>query len=1600
MDDRSKPGGIADGVLHDRGKPPESLKDFTNVPLSVDGAEYLNEPVVEELSTPGTAPIRGIGLRVTNIEGNPLIPRRGMFSTSNASVLDGLMSISKPVENLFAAGASSSTTSKDDTAGQCHETLSFANVVQRNKADVKVNFRSLETSEKQDGCDVVLSRESVRVVHDKLANTLYGYFLGDRVAFPVVDYFVRNNWKRYGLQKSMMNATAFSSSSLLIKQLEKKEVKKVQVWVKFHEVPLAAYTEDGLSLIATTIGVPKALDSFTTSMCVDVWGRSSYARALVEISADSELKEELTIAVPCLDGDGFVKEKVYVEYEWCPHRCGRCCVFGHTHENCPLQAPRVSKDKKQQHKGPGYDRKMKQPVQDPGPSKRQPTVDDDGYTTVLGKKAAKKVGFNVNKPKPKFEYRPVSTNRKDNGKSKSESTNVVSRNPFDVLNEVNEEQGQRSKSAGDGNEDSDEDEVMEGYCEMDDFLMEGTHKVQGASTPSPVVSNANYYVTRRELWYRLSKHKVLVGNNPWVILGDFNSALNLDDKSMGVSNISAGMREFQDCISEIEVFDINSSGLHYTWSQKPKKGAGLLKKIDRVLGNTPFVDSFPNSVAFFHPYRLSDHCPCLLKIPKPGKSKHRPFKFANFLVYKPGFLKTVKKAWDTNIEGVLQFRVVKKLRLLKNPLRALLFQQGNLHKKVEVLRSKLDAIQRDIDSSPLNVVLCDQEIKISAEFQEACLDEERFLKQKSKVDWLRAGDANTAFFHASLKCRNHSTRIDVITNSEGVMFEGENVSKAIVTHYEKFLGSEDAIAIRPTQELFSKRLNDDDALHMIRPVMSQEVKLAMFSIGNDKAPGPDGFSAAFFKSAWDIIGLDVSNAIIDFFNTGKLLRELNNTLIVLIPKKATPYSVTDYRPIACCNVIYKCISKIVADRIKGSLNQIVSINQSAFIPGRKISDNILLTQELMHNYHRSYGPPRCAFKVDIQKAYDTVHWGFLKDVLVGFGFNPKMVEWIMICVSTPSYSLCVNGEVHGYFRGRRGLRQGDPLSPYLFTLVMEILTCILQHGSRLGSSFKFHNRCEKQRIINLCFADDLFLFARGDVHSASFIMESLTQFTNMSGLVPSIQKSTAFFCNVSDLVKEAILNVLPFEEGSLPVRYLGVPLISTRLLAKDCDVLVERMEKRIANWKNKLLSFAGRLQLIISVLAALHVYWSSVFILPASIIKDLEAKMRNFLWSQEASFHRGKAKVSWSSICVPKYEGGLGIRRVGDVNKALMASHAWSILNKRDSLWVAWIYSYRLKHHNFWTCREGSNCSWSWRKLLHIRPLLRSHIWSKLGNGNDTSAWYDLWSQLGPLTNLISARVITNAGFRLNDKVADVFLDTSWAWPEGWRSRFPMLDQLDNIRLNPNSTDRLCWKEGDVTHDFSSSIAWHSVRSREQEIDWVNLVWFPQCIPRHAFLMWLIMRRKLLTQDIILQWDISRRKNMNMMCCLLCYENVDSHEHLFFECSFSSKIWLMVREKAGMARVDPKWSSIIGWLKARGSSKSAALYVSKLLVGATAYVIWQERNARLFRNQTRPPDTIRDTILKTIRYKLMGAKFRQCINVTRLRDEWGIAEETVNDDGG
>ncbi|KAJ0568029.1 putative RNA-directed DNA polymerase [Helianthus annuus] len=640
----------------------------------------------------------------------------------------------------------------------------------------------------------------------------------------------------------------------------------------------------------------------------------------------------------------------------------------------------------------------------------------------------------------------------------------------------------------------------------------------------------------------------------------------------------------------------------------------------------------------------------------------------------------------------------------------------------------------------------------------------------------------------------------------------------------------------------------------------------------------------------------------------------------------------------------------------------------------------------MHNYHRSTGPPRCAMKVDIQKAYDTVDWRFLRDILHGFGFRSLFISWIMECVTTSSFSLSINGNIHGYFKGKRGLRQGDPMSPYLFTMVMEVLTLILAKTAMLDATFRFHNKCEKQMIINLCFADDLFLFARGEVSSVKVIVKSLKEFQEVSGLIPSNAKSTIFYCNVSNSVKARIANLVPFYEGKLPIKYLGVPLLASRLLVKDCKVLVERMSKRIDDWKNRFLSFAGRLQLVVSVLSSIHVYWASVFIIPVSIIKELECKMKWFLWGN-GNGSKGRAKVAWKEVCIPKIEGGLGIRRISEVNKSLMAYHIYSLIAGRESLWTNWVRNYRLCGRSIWDVPIQANSPWGWKKLMKCRHIFREFLWCKVGNGQNAFLWFDKWSDECPLANTVTPRQMARYGYSIKSKVADAIQNGVWAWPDEWRTRYPSLFQLRPLNLS-EAQDKVLWRnsEGKLL-PFSSREAWESIRTSREPVAWANVVWSAFNIPKHAFLCWLIFRRKLWTQDRIIQWQHRVTGSMNQMCCLLCYADIETHDHLFFQCSYSRSVWHSVRNKVDMSSVQRSWDEITSLLVQRAKSKAIYAVGSRLLVAATAYTIWNERNSRFFSNKLRPPEKIVDIIIHMVRTKLISFKYKQTCNVKRFLEE-------------
>jgi len=1093
--------------------------------------------------------------------------------------------------------------------------------------------------------------------------------------------------------------------------------------------------------------------------------------------------------------------------------------------------------------------------------------------------------------------------------------------------------------------------------------------IKGMTTPFfvSVCYGANSVVERRGLWSGLRKFKVLMGAKPWLLSGDFNTMLFPHDGVGGSSRRGVDMADFCMCLEDIDVFDLPYSGIQYTWCQKPAGEDGIIRKLDRAMANTEFTAFFKGASAVFLPRGISDHSPSIISFLGNVRRKNSGFKVENFILEHPKFLDVVANGWKVRHMGSFMFQLTSRLKGLKRPLRRLRSDYGDVAKRAAILKEELQSVQLACDLEPTNVELRDDMAHLLLAYKSAKRDYILMLQQHAKVKWLNEGDGNTRFFHQSLKEKRGRAYIHSVSNMHGVYKHEEEVADAFIEYFRSILGEEDP-SVQPSMELYpvAHRLSIQESLHMIRPITDDDIKNAMFSIGNNKAPGSDGFPAKFYKVAWGILGIDVLVAIRNFFYTYRLSKELNHTIIALIPKVPNASSVTEFRPISCCNVLFKCITKIIVNRMKDSLNSLISPSQSAFIQGRKIVDNILMAHELVVGYQRIGGPPRCAFKIDIRKAYDMVSWKYVINMLNAMGFHPALVRWIEELISHPSYSIVINGKPEGFFKGRRGIRQGDPLSPYLFTIVMEGFSRIFRQCMLEANDFGFHYGCEELELTHLCFADDLFVFTRGDVPSVEVLKRALHIFKVKSGLTPSLEKSDIFFGGVDNNTRVAIRECLPFREGTFPIRYLGVPLSPARLSNSDFQPLVIKVRDRIHNWKSKFLSFGGRCQLIISVLQSLQLYWMGVFLLPSGIIHDLESLFRRFLWAQGEQV-QGKCRLPWDVVCTSKHHGGLGFRKLSMWNRCILATHLWDILRNRSSLWVRWISLHRIHNASLWSARIDNRWTWIFRRIMSLRDQFRPFFLVDIGDGRNTQAWDDTWLRMGRLEGFISFRLFTAAGFSRSSTVSDVARTLHGAWPNSWIARDSRLVHCIIPELHLNRRDEFCWRNlDDILVPYTVRSAVHSLEGVHVEVGWWRDVWFRSHIPKHSFCMWLACHRRLPTQDRIFAWKHEPPDPK----CSLCKTCMDSHDHLFFTCPYSTQVWRGIKEGTSMSLYPDDWQSIVDFISNVAPPRKK---LHKLTLVATVYLIWQERNWRLFRDVSRPPKVltkvIRDVVLKRMAWR-------------------------------
>ena len=286
-----------------------------------------------------------------------------------------------------------------------------------------------------------------------------------------------------------------------------------------------------------------------------------------------------------------------------------------------------------------------------------------------------------------------------------------------------------------------------------------------------------------------------------------------------------------------------------------------------------------------------------------------------------------------------------------------------------------------------------------------------------------------------------------------------------------------------------------------------------------KTSSPDRMPPLFYQHFWGIMNREVTSTILACLNSGKLPYPINHTFVTLIPKVKNPVSISQYRPISLCNLLYKIFSEVLANRLKKFMPDLITKHQSAFAKNSLISNHVLVAFETLHcmKSHNSRKTGFMALKLDMSKACDRVEWNYLQKLMEKMGFCSRWIGLIMECVHTVSYSILVNSDPKGLIKLTRGIRQGDTLSPFLFLLCMEGLYGLIKKAARAKEINGFSICKRGLKLTHLFFADDSLLFCKANSQECGNVLKILAEYEKVSGQKINKDKTSLFFSLASPL---------------------------------------------------------------------------------------------------------------------------------------------------------------------------------------------------------------------------------------------------------------------------------------------------------------------------------------------------------------------------------------------------------------------------------------------------------------------------------------------------
>jgi hypothetical protein len=663
-----------------------------------------------------------------------------------------------------------------------------------------------------------------------------------------------------------------------------------------------------------------------------------------------------------------------------------------------------------------------------------------------------------------------------------------------------------------------------------------------------------------------------------------------------------------------------------------------------------------------------------------------------------------------------------------------------------------------------------------------------------------------------------------------------------------------------------------------------------------------------------------------------------------LPKKAETGGIADFRPISLIHSISKIFSKMLATRLAPLLPEIVSHSQSAFIKKRCIHDNFLHVQGLIKELHKDKSP---AFflQIDISKAFDTVSWPFLLEVLEALGFGPNWRRWICLLLSTASSKVLLNGKPGPSIFHARGLRQGDPLSPMLFILAIDPLHHLFRLATEEGVLLPI--RARPIRFTVSLYADDAGIFVGPGREDMEALCHILGIFGDASGLRTNLNKSEAFPIGCSEAQITEALSIFPAKRGSFPCTYLGLPLHYARLKAIHFQPLLDKLGARLAGWWGKHFTRMGRVLLCRAVLSSMVLYHLAVFKLPRWITRKIEKIKRSFIWMKPGATpgSRPHPLVNWSTVCRPKELGGLGVLDIEKFGRALRLR--WP--------WLAWTDPSRPWHGTPLPCDAAD------------MDLFRTSTDVTIGDGTRCLFWHDRWRPGGALKwQFPELFAITT---RKNRTVQKELWNRNWmralvhiATQAQLSQFFQLWSRMQEVVLQPWQ-DVITWR-WTASGIYTAASAYQCQFPGSFSPFNTDKIWKAHVEPKCRFFAWLVLHGKVLTAD-----NLAIRGWPHDPICKLCRIHPETVQHLFMDCSFSSTVREQIfvsHGTIGLATppagrgLNQWWEETIANLPREKRREASGAFIY------TMWGTWKERNRRVFRNTASAADAVANLVREEI----------------------------------